>query len=471
MTENQNIEYKSSWHDEYLKWICGFANAYGGKIYIGKDDKGFVIGISNAKKLMEDIPNKVIDILGIIINVNLLIEEGKDYLEIIVEPYPNPVSYKGQYHYRSGSTKQELKGAALNKFLLQRTGKRWDSVTIPKLGVSDLKKEAIERYRTKANKSNRVDDEILNDTDEILLDDLHLIENDNLKRAAILLFHPKPEKYVQGAYIKIGFFHSDDDLAFQDEVHGCILDQLDKTEDLLKTKYTAYTISYLGISRIETPPFSEKAIREALLNAIVHKDYSDPTPIQISVYYDHIIFWNPGQLPVNWTVENLKMKHASKPFNPDIANALFRCGDIEAWGRGTLKMIRESIVHKCLPPDFNCNSTEFTITFYKDTRSSLTKKGIIPHKITIIEYVLENQFVSNSDVQRILKVTKRTASRYLNDLEKHFFERKGETGKGTIYVFKGYIPNFLKGTQRGHFGSGKSSKNNNILFEQDDKYL
>ena len=121
MTEHQNIEYKLSWHDEYLKWICGFANAHGGRIYIGKDDKGKVIGIVNAKKLMEEIPNKVKDIMGILVDVNLHNEDSNDYLEIVVESYLNPVSYKGQYHYRSGSTKQELKGAALNKFLLQRS--------------------------------------------------------------------------------------------------------------------------------------------------------------------------------------------------------------------------------------------------------------------------------------------------------------------------------------------------------------
>ena len=118
MQEQQNIERKESWRDEYLKWICGFANAKGGKIYIGKDDSGKVVGFTNAKKLMEDIPNKAKDILGVIVDVNLHTTSKGDYLKIIVENYPYPVNYKGQYHYRSGSTKQELKGAALDKFML-----------------------------------------------------------------------------------------------------------------------------------------------------------------------------------------------------------------------------------------------------------------------------------------------------------------------------------------------------------------
>jgi ATP-dependent DNA helicase RecG len=93
MSENQNIEYKESWRDEYLKWICGFANANGGSIFIGKNDAGKVVGIEGAKKLLEDIPNKVKDILGIIVDVNLHQTEKGDFIEIVVESYPYPVNY------------------------------------------------------------------------------------------------------------------------------------------------------------------------------------------------------------------------------------------------------------------------------------------------------------------------------------------------------------------------------------------
>jgi ATP-dependent DNA helicase RecG len=124
MPESQNIEYKQSWRDEYLKWICGFANANGGSIFIGKDDNGKTVNVTNAKKLLEDIPNKVKDVLGILVDINLHETKQGNYLEIVVESYPFPVNYKGQYHYRRDSTKQELKGAALDKFLLQKKGKR-----------------------------------------------------------------------------------------------------------------------------------------------------------------------------------------------------------------------------------------------------------------------------------------------------------------------------------------------------------
>jgi ATP-dependent DNA helicase RecG len=105
MSESQNIEYKSSWHDDYLKWVCGFANAQGGKIYIGMNDATTIVGVEDQKILMEEIPNKIKNTMGITAEVNLLQEDGKDFIEIVVQPYSVPISLRGRYYYRSGSVK------------------------------------------------------------------------------------------------------------------------------------------------------------------------------------------------------------------------------------------------------------------------------------------------------------------------------------------------------------------------------
>lgn len=150
MAESQNIEYTESWRDEYLKWICGFANAQGGIIYIGVNDAGNVIGVKNIKKLMEDIPNKIQMGLGIMADVNKLSKDGLDYIEIKVEPSCFPVSYQGEYHYRSGSTKQQLTGIALSQFIIRKTGFRWEDVTVDNLSLDDLDDESFKIFRTEA---------------------------------------------------------------------------------------------------------------------------------------------------------------------------------------------------------------------------------------------------------------------------------------------------------------------------------
>ncbi len=437
MSESQNVEYKSSWRDEYLKWICGFANSSGGSIFIGKDDTGEVVGITDAKKLMEDIPNKVKDTLGILVDVNLHKTDNGDFIEIAVEAYPYPVNYKGQYHYRSGSTKQELKGAALDKFLLQKKGKRWDGVPVTKVSVKELKQETFEFFRKRAFKSHRIEEDSLTDTNEHLIENLQLRENEFLKRAAILLFHPSPEKFVTGAYIKIGYFETDDDLKFQDEIHGNLLEQIEKTMDFLFTKYIKAEISYEGINRVEKYEYPKEAVREALLNAIAHRDYSGGVPIQISVYKDKIIFWNEGQLPENWTVKNLLEKHASRPYNPDIANALFRSGYIESWGRGTIKIIKECKQAGIPEPIFSYDSSDISVEFRKNIYNEKYLKSIdlSERQVKAVLLAKEKGKITNSEYQTLNDVSRETATRDLKELiEKKILKPSGQKGAGAFYT-------------------------------------
>lgn len=147
-----------------------------------------MIGVIDSKKLLEDIPNKIRDILGIIVDVNLLTQDGKDYIEICVNPSSYPVNFKGEYHYRSGSTKQLLRGAALTEFLLSKTGYKWDAVPVDGVSVNDLDKESFDIFRREALRSGRMIEEDLNMDNEQLLDSLGLIENGKLKRAAIFCF-------------------------------------------------------------------------------------------------------------------------------------------------------------------------------------------------------------------------------------------------------------------------------------------
>ena len=271
MPESQNIEWKSKWKDEYLEWICGYANAQGGKIYIGCDDEGNVIGLSNARKLLEDIPNKVRDAMGIIVVVNLLTESGKDYIEIDVPTYPIGISCKGAYYYRSGSTKQVLTGPALEAFLMRKRGATWDNLPLPAFSLDDVDDNIVGHFKQWASKKGRIDSSVLNEPKDALMEKLHLTNGAYLTNAAMLLFSKDPERWQLGAYVKIGYFENDADLLYQDEVHGSILEQIDKIVELVYLKYMRAKITYDGMQRIERYFVPEAALREALLNlSLIH---------------------------------------------------------------------------------------------------------------------------------------------------------------------------------------------------------
>ena len=407
--ESQQIEWKWSWQDEFLKWLCGYANADGGTLYIGVNDDGYVVGVEDSKRMLEGLPNKINDKLGIVASINIhkaygaenvrygysvpedvsskivnqyacglintrmldnsdrrykslaVIErdnkiwetEGvREYISIGVIKYPFAVSCDGKYYKRSGSTLQELNGFELQNFLLERAGKTWDAVPIPEVKVSDLSKEALEAFREKTVKSNRMTESEVNVSDELLLRNLKLYDSEYLTRAAILLFHPTPEQYVTGAYIKIGYFslvgvfgedgETIEDLQYQDIVDGPLILQVDKAIDLIFTKYFKAFVDYEGVQRTETNMLTRGIVRELLLNAINHKDYATGVPIQVSVYEDKIVIFNMG----SWskrvpTDERVYEKHESVPNNPKIADVSFRSGDVESWGRGFLKIKAE----------------------------------------------------------------------------------------------------------------------------------
>ena len=336
--ETQNIEFKESWQDNYLKTICAFANASGGRLDIGKNDKGEIVGLSDIKKLMEYIPNKIKNSMAIVTDITLQIVDEKQYISIKVNAYPFPISYRGVYYIRSGSTTLELTGNALDEFILRSKGKTWDGVPVPKITYDDFEKDAFKAFRRKAKASGRLTAEDLEINDEELLENLHLTEGNYLKRAALLVFHQNPEKWVPGAYLKLGYFANAADLIFQDEIHGPLITMADKAEELVYSKYFKGIISYDGLQRIETFPIPRQAFREAILNAIIHRDYSTGNPIHIHIYPDEVLIYNDGKLPDSWTIDDLFLKHTSKPYNPFIAGAFFRSGQIESWGRGIEKI-------------------------------------------------------------------------------------------------------------------------------------
>ncbi len=437
MNENQNIEWKESWRDEYIKWICGFANAQGGILQIGKNDDGVVVGIDNAKQLSEEIPNKVRDILGIMVDVNLLEEAGQQYIEIVVEPYPYPISYKGQYHYRSGSTKQELKGNALNKFILQKTGKHWDSIPLSQLTPEELDQSAFDLFRKKATRSKRMEEETLSESNAQLLDHLNLTEKGELKRAVALLFHSRPEKFFTGAYVKIGYFATEADLVYQDEVHGNLFAQVDKTMEILLTKYLKAYVGYEGIQRTETFPYPENALREAVLNAIAHKDYSSGVPIQIKVLENKLRIWNDGQLPADWTVERLLTSHPSKPNNPDVANAFFRAGMIESWGRGIEKIVNLCVEAGLPAPAFDTGFGGLQIEFYpkSQTVEETVEKSTKSSREKIIELMSENPDITISEISNSIGISIKGVEKQISILRKSgIIERVGsdKTGRWKI---------------------------------------
>lgn len=436
MLEQQNIEFKQSWHDDYLKWVCGFANAQGGEIYIGKDDNGKIIDLTDYKKLMDDLPNKIRNAMGISVEVNLHNENGNHFIKIITPPYSVPISLRGRYYYRSGSTKQELTGNSLNEFLLKKSGKTWDDIIDPRATFEDIDENAVSTFLKSSEKAGRLPEN--NDLSiPDLFEKLRLTENNQLKRASIILFGKDPGKFYPNTFVKIGRFGKDEtDLKFHEIEEGNLIIQLQNILNQLNRKFLSSPVEFEGIHRIEKGEYPVAAIREMLLNSLVHRNYMG-SPVQIRVYDNKISIWNEGSLPEGLTLDALKRSHSSRPRNPIIADVCFRGGYIDAWGRGTIKIIETCIQAKLPEPEMIESDGGLRITLFKDSivPEKLSKLGLNERQLKAVFILKEKEKITNKEYQELFNVSRITATRDLKDLfDKGIIKSSQSKGAGSYYV-------------------------------------
>ncbi len=430
--ESQTTEFKPSWRDENLKVICAFANTDGGKLVIGVDDNNNPIGVKNSKKLLEDLPNKILDILGIIPKIKLGKQKSKDIISVEVEHSYVPISYHGKFYIRSGTT-QELKGRELTRFLISKSGKRWDEYVEERATIKDINFETIDRFKQMSVKRLPL---IKDENDHVkILQKLNLLGNGKLKRAGILLFGKNPKRFWTSAYIKVGKFLTNTDIVSSDDVEGNLFEQVEKTIELLRTKYLISKIRFEGIYRKEELEYPEEALREAIINAVIHRDYIG-AHTQLKVYTDKIILWNDGSLPNEIKIEDLKKDHHSKPRNELLADVFFKAGLIEAWGRGTIKITDECKDAGLPEPEFKEEFGGFAVYFYKDIYADniLRKLGLNNRQLEAVKYIKERGDINLSNFKKLIQnVSEKTLYRDLQELVSKKILREIGEKKGRKY--------------------------------------
>ena len=449
MAEKQNIEWKQSWRDEYLQWICAFANTEGGTLIIGKDDKGQNVELSNAKKLLEDIPSKIKSHLGIISSINLKEEDGQSYIEITTHPYTNPISYKGKFYIRSGSTTHELNGAELTDFLLAKSGKTWDEVIVDNATMADIDPAAIKKLIADSDGKGR-----LPETDDLsdleIMQKLRVAHDDQIKRSGIILFGQDPNRFIPNCKVMIGRFGEDsEDLKFQEVIEGNLIYTLDEVQTQLNHKFLTRPVDFVGMMRKERDEYPVAALREMLLNALVHKKYGGAS-IQLRVFDDRLSIWNEGTLPAGLAIENLKIEHNSKPSNPLIADACFKAGYIDTWGRGTMKIYKSCREAGLPEPLIIEKDGGIEVTLYKAKNAEKLRNGsgtaserlqndfgTIAERLrneyginiyNTFNAIVENPSYTTDEIAEKIGKSVRSVKRYITKLKKiNIIERSGPT--------------------------------------------
>lgn len=213
----------------------------------------------------------------------------------------------------------------------------------------------------------------------------------------------------------------------------------DKVVDLLYDKYFKGLIHYEGLQRVENYPVHPDAIREAVLNAIVHKDYASGNPIQIRVYDDKVVIFNNGNLSADWSVEKLLAFHTSDPRNPTIASVFFRSGLTEAWGRGIEKIVNSNVGSGKPKPEFEMNSSGLRVIFYSDTEDGKNVGINVGIKINetqqkIIDAMRDNPRITAEEMAKTIGISQRRVESNTKILKANGLVRREGPRKGGYWV-------------------------------------
>ena len=337
-SESQNVEYKRIWRDDYLRWICGYANAEGGIIWLGIEDDKAVYGIENTKKLMEDIPNKIRDTMGIVADVALLHKEGKDVIRIKVKKSVLPVCYHGEYHYRTGSVKMQLTGSALTEFLLSKCGQDWDAS--PTFGGYKKDRYAFSTLSARYLKERKIK---LEDAD---FESFGLAFADGrLTNAGVLFADDCPLYHSRvfctrwnGCDMAAGVMDAKDN----QEYSGGILAILKYAEDFVRVN-SRHAWHKLARSRVEFVEYPERAVHEALVNAFIHRDYLvTGSEVHVDMFDDRLEITSPGGMPGERKIEDFDVHNIpSIRRNPLLADMCERLRIMERRGSGFKKIFED----------------------------------------------------------------------------------------------------------------------------------
>lgn len=423
--ESEKIEFKETYTPDIKKEVIAFANTHGGTIYVGIDDSGKIVGVSDADYVAQKLSNSIMDSIrpdvSMFVHVELLQQDNRPLIKITVEQgtkkpyylYEKVLKPTGVY-VRSGTTTCPASEDAIRTMIKVSDG---DSFEANRSLVQDLTFNSLSEEMAKRNL----------EFTKIQMKNIGILSADNLYTKLGLLVSDQCKHSI-----KFAFFQGTDKLVFRDrkEFTGSIFKQLNDAYQVIDF-YNATRASFKDLMRIDERDFPEDAIREALLNAIVHRDYSFSGNTFINLYTDRLEFISLGGLVPGLSLEAAKLG-ASQPRNEKLAALFYRMKLIEAYGTGFNKIISS---YKGFPmqPVFENVEGAFRVTLPNRHSNLLTENE---HFNTILSLFQNQPEITRADVESVLGVGSTQA---LNTLNKMLFSDliiKQGSGRNTRYLLR-----------------------------------
>ena len=425
--ESTTLEFKSSFNDETIETLTAFANSKGGKVLIGVDDKGipikgFVIGKETLQKWINEVKIKTQP--TVIPDADIVKIQGVTIGQLSVKEFPiKPASFKGRYFKRVGNSNHQLSLTEISELHLKTFNLSWDNYITPYYSSKNISLEKVIDFINRCNKERDVP---ITDDPSFVLNKFELMNESGMTNACFLLF---AKNDVFAATIELGRFSTPTSIKDGITIRCDLINEVDKVLDFIRKHINKEYIITGDPRREERWQYPMPAIREIVINMIVHRNYMDHGDSSIKIYNDRIEFYNPGKLPDELTVEQLLSgNYSSNARNKRVASIFKEAQLIEKYGSG-IKRIRDGFAKYGLqPPLFEVFQSGFRVTVYSNPEESSektsgkssvisTEKGTEKSSEKIETLISKNPKITTKEMAVRLNISPRAVEKQIKNLK------------------------------------------------------
>jgi ATP-dependent DNA helicase RecG len=414
--ESETVELKQSFGEwkEVVETCAAFASSQGGTIHIGVNPNGEAVGVEVGKGTLEDLTNKIALNTSprVIPSISTVQTRGKTIIRVLVKESPSkPVWAFDRPFRRSGRTNQKLSQEEAMHLFMDSRNVTWDATVLDGPTVKDVSSAAVRDFLARASAERRWSVSPATPVPKVL-NQLGLCKGNRLNVAGLLLFGRNPQQYMTQAMVRCARFKGKNEIHFIDMkvIQGNIVDQVEQAMAFIE-RNIRMGAEIKGLRREDLWEYPLDALREALVNAICHRDYASSSNVQVRIFDDRLEVWNPGSLPTGMTVDDLRKEHDSKPRNRAIANAFFLIKYVEQFGTGTRRIIENCQARGLPEPEFQVRQGTFIATF-RPASSNVRGPSAPQNRVQVTDQVTDQVAVQVTDqVAELLKSIRGTMTR------------------------------------------------------------
>ena len=446
--ESETVEFKPSLSqtDKIMGSISAFSNTKGGTVVIGVTDKGEVYGVDIGKRTIENLANGIKQNIDPMVYPSIRVEKIDDKMVVLIEieeSKQKPVLASGRAYKRVGKSNHKLGYEEIRNLALETSKVYWDERVCEDASLEDIEEDKVWWYLERREEIRKVKKPEKMDMGTLLLN-IGAAKKVNSEtkptNAGILFFGKNPQRFVLQSQLRTARFAGKTltrDFLDRLDCSGTLWEMVDGSEDFVRKNIRLFGFrTEYSFQRIDKLEYPIKAIREGIINALIHRNYFEPADTRVAIFDDRIEIISPGSFPEGVTPE--EPKHV--PVNPILCQLMYDVGFIEKYGSG-IYMINELCKEWRIPrPEYELSEVETKVIFRTGGKaiviSEIEKLGVEMNERQrkALQYVLEKGFITNRSYQELNDVGKKTAYLELSGLiEKGLLLSTGK-GRSVRYV-------------------------------------